>query len=64
MCHSKLDPISRICSQSISEKDFADLLIAYAGFAPKKKIKMLKRVRREFCTKGEDGKTRSKGVCN
>ncbi len=29
----------------ISEKDFAELLIAYAGFAPKKKVKMLKRVR-------------------
>ena len=32
----------------ISEKDFAELLIAYAGFPPKKKVKMLKRVRRAF----------------
>ena len=32
----------------ISEKDFAELLIAYAGFPPKKKVKMLKRVRKAF----------------
>ena len=32
----------------IGEKDFAELLIAYAGFPPKKKVKMLKRVRRAF----------------
>ena len=29
----------------IAEKDFADLLIAYAGFQPKKKARMLRRVR-------------------
>ena len=45
----------------MGEKDFAELLIAYAGFAPKKKAKMLKRVRREFCTKNEEGVTNSKG---
>lgn len=32
----------------ISEKGFAELLITYAGFHPKKKTKMLKRVKREF----------------
>ena len=32
----------------IPEKDFADLLIAYAGFQPKKKARMLKRVRKAF----------------
>lgn len=36
---------------TITEKDFADLLIAYAGFPSKKKSKMLKRVKKEF--KGE-----------
>ena len=35
-------------SGKISEKDFADLLIAYAGFQPKKRAKMLKRVRKAF----------------
>lgn len=44
----------------ISEKDFADLLIAYAGFPPKKKSKMLKRVRREFCS--EENADKAKGV--
>ena len=37
----------------ISEKEFADLLIAYAGFPAKKKSKMLKRVRKGF---GEDAR--------
>ena len=32
----------------ISERDFSDLLIAYAGFPSKKKTKMLKRVRRAY----------------
>lgn len=32
----------------ICEKEFAELLIAYAGFPPKKKSKMLKRVRKAF----------------
>ena len=32
-------------SGKIAEKDFADLLIAYAGFQPKKKARMLRRVR-------------------
>ena len=44
----------------ISEKDFADLLIAYAGFPSKKKSKMLKRVRREFHS--EENKDKSKGI--
>ena len=35
-------------SGKISEKDFADLLIAYAGFQPKKRAKMLRRVRKSF----------------
>jgi len=35
-------------SGRISENDFADLLIAYAGFQPKKRAKMLKRVRKAF----------------
>ena len=35
-------------SGKISENDFADLLIAYAGFQPKKRAKMLKRVRKAF----------------
>lgn len=39
----------------ISEKDFADLLIAYAGFSPKKKARMLKRVRRAFGGHGHQG---------
>lgn len=34
--------------QRLSEKDFADLLITYAGFPAKKKTRMLKRVRKEF----------------
>ena len=32
----------------IPEKDFADLLIAYAGFLPKKKAKMLRKVRKAY----------------
>lgn len=32
----------------IAEKDFADLLIAYAGFQPKKKARMLRRVRKAY----------------
>ena len=42
----------------ISEMDFAELLIAYAGFSAKKKAKMLKRVKRGFGKKkvaGEGG---------
>ena len=35
-------------SGTISEKDFADLLIAYAGFQPKKRAKMLRRVKKTF----------------
>jgi len=31
----------------ISESDFAELLLAYAGYAPKKKARMLKRVKRK-----------------
>ena len=33
---------------TITERDFADLLIAYAGFSSKKKTKMLKRVRKIY----------------
>jgi len=32
----------------ITERDFADLLIAYAGFSPKKKQKMLRRVKKTY----------------
>ncbi|TRY67094.1 hypothetical protein TCAL_05156 [Tigriopus californicus] len=32
----------------LSERDFAELLIAYAGFSAKKRTKMIKRVRKEF----------------
>jgi len=32
----------------IPEKDFADLLIAYAGFQPKKKARMLRKVRKAY----------------
>lgn len=32
----------------LSEKDFAELLIAYAGFSSKKRTKMIRRVRKEF----------------
>ena len=35
-------------SKLISEKEFGDLLIAYAGFPAKKKAKMLKRVKKTF----------------
>ena len=35
-------------SNTVAEKEFADLLIAYAGFPPKKKARMLKRVRKAF----------------
>merc|ERR1719264_186830 len=47
----------------ISEKDFAELLIAYAGFPPKKKVKMLKRVRKAFKvapSEGEEGEEGNK----
>ncbi len=47
----------------ISEKDFAELLIAYAGFPGKKKAKMLKRVKREFHRgEGEGGAGAAEGV--
>ena len=54
-------------SEIVTERDFADLLIAYAGFTPKKKVKMLKRVRREFGhKKNEDNEVveneRAKGI--
>lgn len=39
---------SSLPEDRISEKDFAELLIAYAGFPSKKRAKMLKRVKREF----------------
>ncbi|KAL7647101.1 UNVERIFIED_CONTAM: hypothetical protein RMT77_002359 [Armadillidium vulgare] len=38
----------------ISEADFADLLLAYGGYPPNKKAKMLKRVKKAF--KGENSK--------
>jgi len=44
----------------ISEKDFADLLIAYAGFQPKKKAKMLRRVRQAYSR--DEGEEESAGV--
>lgn len=39
---------------SISEKDFGDLLIAYAGFPAKKKARMLKRVKQTFDAKNKE----------
>ena len=33
---------------TVREKEFADLLIAYAGFPAKKKARMLKRVKKAF----------------
>jgi len=39
----------------ISEKDFADLLIAYAGFNTKKKSKMLRRVRKNYDEENSPG---------
>lgn len=39
----------------ISEKDFADLLIAYAGFNTKKKSKMLRRVRKGYDEENSPG---------
>ena len=41
----------------ISETDFAELLIAYAGFPAKKKAKMMKRVKKAF------GDSKSRGIC-
>jgi len=38
----------------ISERDFADLLIAYAGFSNKKKTKMLRRVRKTYEVQEEE----------
>ena len=35
-------------SGRLAEKEFADLLIAYAGFQPNKRAKMLRRVRKAF----------------
>ena len=35
-------------NNTISEKEFSDLLIAYAGFPAKKKAKMMKRVKKGF----------------
>lgn len=42
-------------SGKISEADFTELLLAYAGYPPKKKLKMLKRVKKQF-------KEESKGI--
>merc|ERR1719402_1057267 len=39
----------------IAEKDFADLLIAYAGFQPKKKARMLRRVRKAYDGEASEG---------
>ena len=39
-------------SNTVSEKVFAELLIAYAGFPDKKKSKMIRRVKKTF--KSED----------
>jgi len=38
----------------IEEREFADLLVAYGGYPPNKKARMLKRVRKAF--KGENSK--------
>ena len=42
-------------SGKISEKNFADLLIAYAGFQPKKRSKMLRRVKKAFNEESSPG---------
>jgi len=42
-------------SGKIAEKDFADLLIAYAGFQPKKKARMLRRVRKAYDGEASEG---------
>ena len=42
-------------SGKISEKNFADLLIAYAGFLPKKRSKMLRRVKKAFNEESSPG---------
>lgn len=42
-------------SGRIPEKDFADLLIAYAGFLPKKKAKMLRKVRKAYDEENSPG---------
>merc|ERR1712013_838614 len=39
----------------IAEKDFADLLIAYAGFQPKKKARMLRKVRKAYDEESSPG---------
>ena len=44
----KLDPICWQSDGTISETDFAELLIVYAGFPDKKKSRMVKRVKRAF----------------
>lgn len=41
---------------NISEADFTELLLAYAGYPPKKKARMLKRVKKVF-------KDNAKGIC-
>merc|ERR1712142_675624 len=42
-------------SGKIPEKEFADLLIAYAGFQPKKKAKMLRKVRKAYAEESSPG---------
>ena len=39
----------------ITERDFADLLIAYAGFTTKKKQKMLRRVKKFYDPESSPG---------
>ena len=39
----------------ITERDFADLLIAYAGFSTKKKQKMLRRVKKSYDPESSPG---------
>ena len=39
----------------ITERDFADLLIAYAGFTTKKKLKMLRRVKKCYDPESSPG---------
>ena len=46
----------------ISEKEFADLLIAYAGFPIKKKARMLKRVKTTFDVKNQEQEGPSAGI--
>ena len=44
----RLEFYRKTSGNTVREKEFADLLIAYAGFPAKKKARMLKRVKKAF----------------